>query len=246
MIKNEENILVEIIPVLKDNYIFLVVNQETREAVVVDPAVAPPVLDYINEHQLTLTHILNTHHHRDHVGGNLALKEATGAVIVGYINDAHRIDGAQMLVEDEQQIELLGLTIKVMAVPGHTLGHVVYYIPEKRWLFCGDTVFAMGCGYLFEGTYQQMYSSIQLIKTLPDETLIFCAHEYTLTNGLFALQEYSDNLQIKKRVDKIKKDRNVGKITIPTTIGAEKLTNPFFLARNCEEFTRLRQAKDVF
>lgn len=232
------------IAVLNDNYIYILRNG--NEAAVVDPALAEPVLKWLKDNNCELKYILNTHHHFDHIGGNIELKQKTGAVVCGFANDAARIAGIEKYLEDGEQINILGSKAQVIFVPGHTMGHIAYYFCDEKALFCGDTIFSLGCGRLFEGTYQQMFDSLVKLKKLPDDTLIYCAHEYTLSNGNFAVTIEPDNKDLRCRVDEVKILRSDGKPTIPVKMKDEKLTNPFLRASGVNEFSRIRKAKDGF
>ncbi len=237
---------ITLIPVLKDNYIFLGYDEKTLDAFVVDPALAEPVLEILSAENLNLKFILNTHHHDDHVGGNKLLQEKTGAKIIGYNGDYKRIPGINIKVKDKQEIEILEQKVLVTFTPGHTVGHIIYYFPEKKWLFCGDTLFMMGCGRLFEGTHKQMFNSLNKIKNLPLDTQIFCTHEYTLANGRFALTIYPGNKDIEDRMSNESKKRNNNLPTVPGSLELELKTNPFLIAKDLEEFTKFRQFKDRF
>lgn len=224
----------------------------------VDAPLADPVLAFLSQGSSplptpppqagegALTTVLNTHHHPDHIGANIALKKATSCEIIGFYDDAHRIPAIDTKVKDGDEIKVCGYTAHVMFVPGHTLGHIAYYFQEQGALFCGDTLFAMGCGRLFEGTPQQMFDSLQKFKALPDETNVYCAHEYTLANATFSLSVDPDNKALQQRYEEVKNLRKQGIPTIPTTIGLEKSTNPFMRAKTVEEFARLRTLKDNF
>ncbi|MFC3675040.1 hydroxyacylglutathione hydrolase [Ferrovibrio xuzhouensis] len=215
------------IPVLNDNYVYLVRDPGSDAVAVVDPAVAEPVLAELAKRGWRLTHILNTHHHPDHVGGNLALKEATGCTIIGPEADADRIPGIDIAVGDNEGIDVGGQTARVFDVPGHTRGHIAYWFAGSKALFCGDTLFALGCGRLFEGTPAQMWGSLQKFLALPDDTRVYCAHEYTESNARFAVTVEPGNAALAERYAEIKTLRAAGKPTVPSTIGMERATNPF-------------------
>lgn len=248
------------IPVLNDNYIYLINDPVSGETAVVDPALAEPVIDALDEKQWQLTYILNTHHHWDHIGGNLALKEQTGCKIIGAKKDQHRIPGIDILVQENDQISLGTHHAIIIETPGHTSGHIVFYFADDSALFCGDTLFAMGCGRLFEGSAEQMWLSLNKLKSLPGPTRIYCTHEYTQSNGRFALTIEPDNKTLIARMEKVNHLRNRGLATIPSTIEQEKETNPFFRADSpdlqknlkmqneplVEIFTEIRHRKDRF
>lgn len=248
------------IPVLTDNYIYLVNDPDSGETAVVDPALAQPVLDVLDKKQWQLNYILNTHHHGDHIGGNLDLKEQTGCKIIGAKNDHHRIPGIDILVEENDQISLGTQQAAIYETPGHTSGHIVFYFADDLALFCGDTLFAMGCGRLFEGSAEQMWLSLNKLKSLPGSTRVYCTHEYTQSNGRFALIVEPDNKALIARMDKVNHLRKQGVSTVPSTIAQEIATNPFFRADSpdiqktlemlnrplVEIFTEIRKRKDRF
>ncbi|MEQ8250839.1 MAG: hydroxyacylglutathione hydrolase [Oceanibaculum nanhaiense] len=218
------------IPVLSDNYVYLVHAAATGETAVVDPAVAPPVLAALEQKGWRLTHILNTHHHADHTGGNLALKQATGCTIVGPRADAARIPGIDVEVGEGDRYRFGGEEALVFDVPGHTRGHIAYHFADSKALFCGDTLFALGCGRLFEGTPAQMWASLGKFRTLPADTLVYCAHEYTQSNARFALTVDPQNANLKARAAEIDRLRAAGQPTVPSLLGEEVATNPFLRA----------------
>lgn len=218
------------IPVLSDNYVYLVHAAATGETAVVDPAVAPPVLAALAENGWRLTHILNTHHHGDHTGGNLALKQATGCIIAGPRADAARIPGIDVQLGDGDRYRFGGEEAQVFDVPGHTRGHIAFYFPDSKALFCGDTLFALGCGRLFEGTPAQMWNSLGKFRGLPADTRVYCAHEYTQSNARFALTVDPNNERLRQRSVEIDRLRAAGKPTVPSLLGEERATNPFLRA----------------
>ncbi len=234
------------IPALSDNYIWLLHNEANGRTAVVDPAVAEPVLAELKKQNWSLDFIINTHHHDDHVGGNIEIKRITGAKVIGYKGDAHRIPGIDIEVEDNEQIEICGEVAKVIFVPGHTLGHIVYYFAESGLLFCGDTIFAMGCGRLFEGSFEQMFSSLQKLAKLPIQTQIYCAHEYTENNGNFALNVDHKNMYLQERMAEVRSLRKNNIPTVPFTLDIELKTNPMLRAKTIEEFTEIRKLRNVF
>ncbi len=216
------------IPVLNDNYIYMLHDSVSLETAVIDPALEQPVLDVLAEKGWQLSFILNTHHHWDHVGANLALKQQTGCKIFAAASDRERIPGIDVGVEQGDVISLGEHQAQVVETPGHTSGHVVYYFAEDQALFCGDTLFVMGCGRLFEGTPQQMYASLQTLKALPPSTRVYCTHEYTLANATFALSVEPDNIFLQRKMLAVTQLRAANKTTVPTTIAEEIATNPFF------------------
>lgn len=215
------------IPVLQDNYLYLIHDQGTGETAIVDPAVEEPVVAELEKRGWQLTHIINTHHHWDHTGANLALKERYKLTVVGPKMDEERIPGIDVRVDEGDTFMLGESKADVYFVPGHTSGHVAYHFADDDALFCGDTMFAMGCGRLFEGTPVQMWDSLQKLMKLPNETQIFCAHEYTTANGNFALSVEPKNQALIKRMQEVKRLRDAGKPTVPSTLEQEKATNPF-------------------
>jgi hydroxyacylglutathione hydrolase len=248
------------IPVLTDNYIYLVHDSISGETLAVDPALAQPVLDVLDKKAWRLTYILNTHHHWDHVGGNLELKQKTACKIIAAQSDWDRIPGIEIGVSEDDVILLGQHTARVISTPGHTKGHIVYHFAEERALFCGDTLFVMGCGRLFEGTPEQMWNSLQKLKALPPSTRIYCTHEYTQANGRFALNIEPDNSLLQQKMLEVQQLRAENKPTVPSTIEQEKATNPFFRADSTSVqkalglegqspvrvFTELRKRKDSF
>lgn len=218
------------IPVLNDNYVYLAHEAGSGATAVVDPAVAEPVLKEAERRGWTITHILNTHHHPDHVGGNMEIKEATGCTIVGPRADRDRIPGIDIEVGDGDTCAVGAAKARVFDVPGHTRGHIAYWFDDSDALFCGDTLFVLGCGRLFEGSPAQMWHSLLKLRDLPDETQIFCAHEYTQANARFALSVEPDNAALADRARSIDLLRAAGTPTVPGTMADEKRTNPFLRA----------------
>ena len=246
--------------VLQDNYIYLIHDPETQATAVVDPAEAEPVLAALAEKGWKLTHLLNTHHHWDHVGGNLALKRATGCRIFGAECDRNEIPGLDVGLNGGDVIELGGSRAEVLAVPGHTQGHLAYWFREEQALFCGDTLFAMGCGRLLGGTAEQMWQSLDRLRALPPATRVYCAHEYTQANGRFALTLEPRNPELAGRMERVKEARGLGRPTVPSTLAEELATNPFLRPESPElqgtlglegaeptrVFAETRRRKDAF
>lgn len=218
------------IAVLRDNYVYLARDPETDACAAVDPAVAPPVLAMLQDLGWRLSHILCTHHHHDHVGGNLELKRATGCTIVGNRADADRIPGIDVMVSEGEEIALGNQVARVFDVSGHTRGHIAYWFPGSRAAFVGDTLFALGCGRLFEGTPAEMWRSLCKLRDLPGETRIYCGHEYTESNAAFALALDPDNEALIARAGRIRALRREGRPTVPSVLAEEWATNPFLRA----------------
>lgn len=214
-------------PCLNDNYGYLVHDPQTGVTATIDTPEVAPINAALEEMHWKLTHILNTHHHFDHAGGNEALKEQWGCTVVGAANDAARIPGIDVEVSDGEVFEFGSATATVLEVPGHTSGHIAFYFGDSGIAFVGDTLFALGCGRLFEGSPTQMWSSLQKLMALPDETTVYCAHEYTQANAAFAVTVEPNNTDLAQRVRQIDELRAQGKPTVPTTIGLERATNPF-------------------
>ena len=221
---------IEIVPCLSDNYAYLV--KSGTACAVVDPSEATPVRAALARKGWALTHILNTHHHLDHCGGNLDLKRETGATIVGPGKDADRIPGIDVGVDEASGWEFDGRKVQVLEVPAHTRGAITFVIDGNA--FTGDTLFLMGCGRLFEGDPQMMWTSLSKLMTLPDETRIFCGHEYTQSNGRFALTLEPSNQALRKRMEEVQAMRASNAPTVPATLGLEKQTNPFLRPDSAE------------
>lgn len=218
---------IEQIPVLSDNYVYLVHEPVAKLTAVVDPAVTEPVVAALARHGWRLTHILNTHHHHDHVGGNEALKAATGCVVVGPRADRERIPGIDVALGDGDVFEFGASRARVFDVPGHTRGHIAYHFAREHALFCGDTLFALGCGRMFEGTAPEMWASLAKLRGLPGETRVYCAHEYTQSNGRFALSVEPGNAALVARMREVDARRAANQPTVPSTLAEELATNPF-------------------
>ena len=215
------------IPVLNDNYIYLIHDTESADTAVVDPAVSEPVLSVLKQNNWHLKYILNTHHHADHVGGNLSLKDHTACKIAGCAADQKRIPGIDIKLSEGDTLKLGAHTIQVISCAGHTTGHIAFYIADTDALFCGDTLFAMGCGRLFEGTAEQMQQSLRKFSKLPLSTKIYCAHEYTAANAQFAHSVEPKNPDLLSAIKRIKQLRSNNQATVPTTLAQELATNPF-------------------
>jgi hydroxyacylglutathione hydrolase len=232
------------VPAFSDNYLWLVHDEASGETAVVDPGDAAPVLAEAERRGWTINQVWNTHWHPDHTGGNLAIKEATGALISGPATE--NIQGRDVPLSEGDKIRLGDHVGRVIEVPGHTLGHIALIFDEERVAFVGDTLFAMGCGRLFEGSPEQMYGSLHRLTDLPEDTRLYCAHEYTLSNARFAAHAQPENAAVTARLNAVKQLRDEGKITLPTTVAKERETNVFVRATDVEEFARLRSEKDSF
>jgi len=232
------------VPAFTDNYIWLVHDSETGETAVVDPGDSAPVLAETERRGWRIDQVWNTHWHPDHTGGNLAVKGASGARIWGPAGED--IAGRDVALKEGDEVRLGRHVGRVIEVPGHTLGHIALIFDENGVAFVGDTLFAMGCGRLFEGTPEQMYRSLQRLTELPPETRLYCAHEYTLSNARFAAHAEPGNAAVADRLASVEAMRANGEMTVPTTVAQERETNPFVRSTNEEEFARRRSAKDSF
>ncbi|KAK2990695.1 hypothetical protein RJ640_026583 [Escallonia rubra] len=252
---------IELVPCLKDNYAYLLHDVDTGTVGVVDPSEAVPVIDALTKKNRNLTYILNTHHHYDHTGGNMELKERYGAKVIGSGVDSDRIPGIDIALNDGDKWMFAGHQVLVIGTPGHTKGHISFYFPGSGAIFTGDTLFGLSCGKLFEGTPEQMHSSLGKIISLPDDTSIYCGHEYTLSNSKFALSIEPGNEALQSYAAQVAHMRNKGLPTIPTTLKKEKLCNPFLrtsskeirrslsipaTTSDAEALGAIREAKDNF
>ncbi len=234
---------VTIIHVLSDNYAYLLSFSDGTQAVI-DPGEAGPVIDALDAKGLRLDYILNTHHHGDHVAGNAELKNKYNAKLIAPEKDLNKIKDIDIPVRESGELSVGGEKIQVIETPGHTLGGVIYYIPESGVAFTGDTLFVMGCGRLFEGTPEQMWRSLNKITALPDETKLYVGHEYTLANAEFCLTVEPENTDLRERVKILREWRKNGQPTVPTTVEMEKRTNAFVRADSAEQFAEIREQKD--
>lgn len=248
------------IPILKDNYTYLIIDKKKNITACIDPGSADEVINILEENNLKLNFILNTHHHKDHVGGNLKLKDFTKCKVVGSEKDKLRIPGIDILLKDQEKFSIGDSEFIVYYVPGHTSGDICFYFYDDHKLFCGDSLFSLGCGRIFEGDYKEMWNSLKKLRSLSRKTLIYCGHEYTLSNAKFALSLSQDNLDLKKKVLEIQKLRKNGISTIPSILHEERKFNPFlrvdeelFLKnvnlyglKDWEVFREIRKMKDVF
>lgn len=251
---------IQLLPLLTDNYAYLLRDAATGTVGVVDPSEAAPVLARLKQLGWTLDYIINTHHHPDHSGGNLALKAATGAKVVGPFNDQARIPGIDIALKDGETFAFGQSIGTAIDIPGHTAGHMALWFAADKAVFTGDTLFALGCGRMFEGNAPMMWASLKRLRDLPPDTRVYCGHEYTQSNARFALNVDPGNPDLASRAALVDQLRNEGKPTIPSTLAEEVKTNPFLRADNpalaahlgisnaapAEVFGRLRAAKDAF
>ncbi len=237
---------IEIIKCLQDNYSYLIIDEENQTACVIDPSESAPIINYLDNSKINLKFILNTHHHYDHVGGNIGLKKKYNSKVVGFIGDKNRIPEIDISLEDNQIWKQDNFEAKIYHVPGHTSGHIAFHFFKEKKIFTGDTLFSLGCGRIFEGTYEQMYNSLKKIKSLPKDTEIYCGHEYTLQNSNFCIANDSGNLKLKNKILEINKKLKNALPTIPSTLADELECNIFLKAKDLESFSKLRDLKDNF
>ena len=251
---------IEIIPCLKDNYSYIIIDLKNKNTCVVDPSESKPIINFLEKNNLQLNYILNTHHHYDHVGGNTELKKKYKAKIVGFEGDCERIPEIDIMLKDGEIWKQDNFEAKVIHIPGHTLGHICFHFYNENNLFTGDTLFSLGCGRIFEGTYEQMFASLEKIKKLPLKTKIYCGHEYTLQNSKFCITYDGGNQNLIKKIQEIKEKLTKNKPTIPSTL-EEELKNNIFLRSGNDKiktnlnmnnssslitFSKLRDLKDNF
>ena len=237
---------IQIIPCLQDNYSYLIIDETKNNACVIDPSEANPIIKYLEENKIKLQFILNTHHHHDHVGGNKRLKEKYGARVLGYQGDKKRIPEIDIQLKDQETWIYENFEAKIIHIPGHTLGHIGFYFYKEDSVFTGDTLFSLGCGKIFEGTYTQMFNSLMKLKALPQNTKIFCGHEYTRQNSKFCISQDQNNEKLKAKINEIEIKIKNGLFTIPSTIKEELECNIFLRSNNLETFSKLRDLKDNF
>jgi len=234
------------IPARQDNYIWMAHDDLSGETVVIDPADAAPVLAEADKRGWKIGQIWNTHWHGDHIGGNAEIKAATGCTITGPAAEAAKIPTLDRLVSEGDRVKIGAVEAEVIEVPAHTAGHIAYYLPQAGIAFVGDTLFAMGCGRLFEGTPAQMFANMARLAALPPETIVYCAHEYTQSNGRYALHAEPGNQAVIERMREVDALRARGEPTVPTTIALERATNPFMRAASVEQLAQRRAEKDSF
>jgi hydroxyacylglutathione hydrolase len=237
---------VEAVPCLSDNYCWLLRDGASGAVAVCDPGEAAPVEAALDRAGGRLDLILLTHHHGDHVGGVEALRARYGAKVAGAAADAHRLPPLDIAVRPGEGVALGASRAEVIDTPGHTRGHIAYHFPEGKVLLCGDTLFSLGCGRLFEGTAEEMFRSLRALAALPDETLVCCGHEYTEGNARFALTVEPGNAALQARAREVAAQRAAGRPTVPTTLGQEKAQNPFLRAPDAARLAEIRAAKDGF
>jgi len=221
-----------ILPLLRDNYAYVLHNRQSGENAVIDPTVADRVIEFFESKSWRLNYILNTHHHWDHVGGNIGLVEKYGCAVIGNVADRDRIPMLTQPWQTGRDYDFMGAKWHVIDTPGHTIGHVAFYVPDLSALFCGDTLFGLGCGGLFEGTTQQLWNSLKKLRDLPDQTMVYCGHEYTMAMGRFAARLDPDNAALIEYFAAVKNKRANDLPTVPFSLGLEKTINPFLQADN--------------
>ena len=247
---------INIIPCLSDNYAYIINDEKTNTVGVVDPSESLPIINFLKKENLKPNYILNTHHHYDHIGGNIELKKMYNVKIVGFINDRHRIPGIDIMLKDNEKWVFGNSRVNVMHIPGHTLGHICFYFEKEKIIFTGDTLFSLGCGRIFEGTHKQMLKSLEKIKNLPKETKIYCGHEYTYKNAEFCMKYDKDNISLQKKFEKVKKLRSQNLPTVPTNIEEELKSNIFLRCdqndlkiklnmKNQEDFKIFKKVRDL-
>ncbi len=234
------------VPILSDNYAWLLRESDSGATAIVDPADAAPVIAAIEAAGGRLDLILLTHHHADHVAGTDEVRARFGAPVVGAAADAHRLPRLDRAVREGDEVALGAASARVIDTPGHTRGQINFFFPDGAVLLSGDTLFSLGCGRLIEGTAAEMFASLQKLLALPDATLVCCGHEYTESNGRFALSVDPDNTALRERLAEVAAQRAAGKPSVPSTMGSERAANPFLRASDVTRFAALRAAKDKF
>ena len=245
---------------LKDNYAYIINDNNSKTVGVVDPSEAKPIISFLNENNLKLNYILNTHHHFDHVGGNAELKKLYNAKVIGFVGDKHRIPGIDITLKNNEKWNFGDSLVKILHIPGHTLGHICFFFEKEAIAFTGDTLFSLGCGRIFEGDHKQMLNSLNIIKKLPKNTAIYCGHEYTFENAKFCSKHDGNNINLEKKFERIKELRLKSLPTIPTTLEDELNSNIFLRCdqndlkiklnmenkEDIEVFKKVRDLKDTF
>tara|TARA_B100000686_G_scaffold236237_1_gene244183 strand:- start:301 stop:1062 length:762 start_codon:yes stop_codon:yes gene_type:complete len=244
------------IPCLTDNYAYIINDENSKTTGVIDPSEAQPIISFLKKKNLKLNYILNTHHHFDHVGGNSELKKKYNAKVVGFIGDKHRIPEIDITLKDNEKWSFGDLLVKIIHIPGHTLGHICFFFEKENVAFTGDTLFSLGCGKIFEGNHKQMLQSLNKIKKLPKNTMIYCGHEYTYKNAEFCMKYDVENIDLKKKFEKIKKLRLANLPTIPSLLEDELKSNVFLRCdqddlkiklnmKNQEDFKVFKKVRDL-
>ena len=248
----------QVIPIscLTDNYAYIINDDSSKIVGVIDPSESSPIISFLKKNNLKLNYILNTHHHYDHIGGNIELKKKYNAKVIGFKGDSHRIPGIDIILENNEEWDFGNSTVKVLHIPGHTLGHICFFFQKEKIAFTGDTLFSLGCGRIFEGDHKQMLTSLNKIKKLPKDTKIYCGHEYTYKNAEFCMKHDGNNINLKKHFEKIKKLREKNLPTIPTKLEDELKSNIFLRCdqndlkvklnmKNQEDFKIFKKVRDL-
>ena len=252
----------QVIPIkcLSDNYAYIIHDKISKIVGVVDPSEAKPIISFLDKKKLKLNYILNTHHHFDHIGGNIELKKLYNAKVIGFYGDQHRIPGINIKLKDNEVWIFGDSPVKILHVPGHTLGHICFFFKKEKMVFTGDTLFSLGCGRIFEGDHKQMLASLEKIKKLPKNTNIYCGHEYTYKNAEFCMKYDEGNINLRNKFEKIKKLRSRNLPSLPTTLADELNSNIFLRCdqkdlkiklnmvnrEDLEVFKKIRDLKDTF
>ena len=248
------------IPCLSDNYAYIIIDQNSKTVGVVDPSEASPIISFLNKKNLKINYILNTHHHFDHIGGNIELKKLYNAKVVGFYGDKHRIPAIDITLENDERWSFGNSIVRILHIPGHTLGHICFFFEKEKIAFTGDTLFSLGCGRIFEGDHKQMLHSLNKLKNLPKDTKIYCGHEYTYKNAEFCMKYDDENTELIKYFKKIKKLRSNNLPTVPSILEDEIKSNIFLRCNqndlkiklnmeNIEDlkvFKKVRELKDTF
>jgi len=244
------------IPCLTDNYAYIIYDNNSKTTAVVDPSESQPIISFLKKKDFKLNYILNTHHHFDHIGGNIELKKIYNSKIIGFEEDKHRIPGIDIALKNNEKWNFGNSVVKIIHIPGHTLGHICFFFEKEKIAFTGDTLFSLGCGRIFEGDHKQMLTSLNKIKKLPRETKIYCGHEYTYKNAEFCMKYDSNNNDLKKKFEKIKKLKLQNLPTIPSTLEDELKSNIFLRCdekelkiklnmKNQEDFKVFKKVRDL-
>ena len=235
---------IHILPVLSDNYVYII-ECENGHSIVVDPGESEPIKEFVQAHNLNVTSIILTHHHGDHIAGTNTLRSLYDAKVYGPAKEVARMPAFDVELNDQETVTIEGLEFNIIETPGHTAHHICYYLADENVLFAGDTLFSIGCGRVFEGTMEQMHSSLQFLKQLPDETSVYCGHEYTLSNIEFALSLDPNNEGLVQKLEEVSELRAQNLPSQPFLLGDEKQHNPFLHAKSAEDFADIRRQKDA-